>query len=206
METEGKVVHYNDYVAGWLDSSVRGFLSVFPRNSESAAYALITCLDSNTDIASLLKKNVGLRVAMNGVASLKKGLLLPTKLLHNASLRTRLFVGFDGIWFFPSAKIEPKPESVSIVGPHRIEQETIEKLGHWMGANGCTLALGDGAGLNIIVKAHGLMRYVITHSLTQPEPTFQMSELLVQDEEKESLRAKLPKYRAIDRKPDLQRR
>jgi hypothetical protein len=198
METERKMVHYNDYVAGWLESSIQDFLSVFPRNSESADYALITCLDSNTDIGSLLKKNAGLRVAMNGVATLKKGLLLPTKLLHNANLRTRLFVGFDEIWFFPRAKIEPKPESASIVGPHRIEQEILDKLGHWMGANGCSLALGDGAGLNIIVKAQGLMKHVIAHSLSQPEPTFQMSELWVQDEEKKPSRAKPLKYRSID--------
>jgi hypothetical protein len=67
-----------------------------------------------------------------------------------------------------------------------------------MGANGCSLALGDGGGLNIIVKAHGLMKYVIAHSLSQPEPTFQMSELWVQDEEKKSSTENPPKYRIID--------
>jgi hypothetical protein len=92
--------------------------------------------------------------------------------------------------------IEPRPESASIVGPHRIEQETIEKLGHWMGANGCSLALGDGAGLNILVKAHGLMKYVIAHSLSQPEPSFQMSDLWVQDEEKKTSTAEPAKTRS----------
>jgi hypothetical protein len=135
---------------------------------------------------------------MNGATTLKKGLLLPSKLLHKASLRSRLFVGFDEIWFFPTAKIEPKPESASIVGPHRIGQETLEKLGHWMGANGCSLALGDGVGLNVAVRAHGLMKYVIAHSLCQPAPTFQMKDFWVQDEEKQSSTAKPLKHRIID--------
>jgi len=67
-----------------------------------------------------------------------------------------------------------------------------------MGANGCSLALGDGVGLNIIVKALGLVKYVIAHSQSQPKPTFQMSQLWVQDEEKESSTARPPKYRSID--------
>jgi hypothetical protein len=192
------VVHYNEYVAGWLDSSIRDFLSGFPRGSESAAYALITCLDSNRDPASLLEKDAGLQAAMPGVRPLDKGLLLPSKLLQKASLRSQLFFSFDEVWFFPTAKIEPKPQSASIVGPGRIEQETLEKLGHWMGANGCCLALGDGVGLNIIVKEHALMKYVIAYSLSQPEPTFQMSESWVQDEEKKSSTAKPPKHRIMD--------
>jgi hypothetical protein len=200
METEKRtnMVHHNEYVAGWLDSSVEDFLAAFPRTTESAAYALITCLDSNMKPASLLKKQSNLRVAMNGVTALNKGLLFPSKLLHKAGLRSQLFVGFDEIWFFPTAKIDPKPESPSIVGPDRIDQETLEKLGHWMAANGCSLALGDGMGLNIIVKAHGLMKCVIGHSLFQPEPTVQMSDLWVQDEEKKSSTARQPKYRSID--------
>jgi hypothetical protein len=200
MEKERKTnrVHSHDYVAGWLDSSIEDFLGVFPRGSESA-YALITCLDSNADPAALLKKNPGLGVALHGVTTLKKGLLLPSKLLHKASLRSQLFVGFDEIWFFPSAEIEPKPESASIVGPHRIDQKTLEKLGYWMEANGCSLALGDGGGLNLIVKAIGLVNYVIAHSLSQPEPTFRLSELWVQDEEKKPSMAKSPKYRAVDK-------
>lgn len=186
MESRKKknLVHYNEYVAGWLDSSIGDFLAELPRNSESAAYALMTCLDSSFDVVSLLKKNSGLRAARNGIKTLKKGVIVPLKLLQKASLRDQLFAGFDEIWFFPTDKIEPKPESASIVGPNRINQTTLDKLGSWMGANGCSLALGDGVGLNIIVKAYGLVKYAIAQSLSQPEPTFQMSELWVQDEEK----------------------
>jgi hypothetical protein len=189
------MVHYNGYVAGWLNSSIEEFLGVLPRNSESTAYALITCLDSDPAPASLIKRNPHLEAAMNGVATLKKGLLLPSKTLLKASLRSRLFVGFDEIWFFPTPEIEPKPEAISIVGPNRVDQQTLEALGHWMDANGCSLALGDGGGLNVIVRAYGLVKYVIGHTLSQRGPTFQMSELWVEDEEKKppvARRRKLP--------------
>src|SRR5687768_12606002 len=88
------MVHYNEYVAGWLDSSIGAFLAELPRNSENAAYALITCLDSNSDVAALLKKNSSLRAALNGASTLKKGVIVPLKVLQKASLRDQLFVGF----------------------------------------------------------------------------------------------------------------
>ena len=70
-------------------------------------------------------------------------------------MRDRLFFGFDEIWFFPSDRVAPKPESVWIVGPKRIDQTKLDRLGPWMSDTGCSLALGDGAGLNVIVKARG---------------------------------------------------
>src|SRR5437867_7948863 len=101
-EKKSNAVHHLGYVAGWLDSSIEDFLGALPRHSESAAYALITCLDSNPDPASIMKKSPTLRAALNGVAALKKGLIVPSVLLHKASLRSQLFVGLDEIWFFPS--------------------------------------------------------------------------------------------------------
>ena len=47
----------------------------------------------------------------------------------------------------------------------------MNKLGKWMLANHCSLALGDGEGLNVIVKAMGLVRYLIGHSQSQSPPT-----------------------------------
>jgi hypothetical protein len=199
FEGSSSMVYHNGYVAGWLNSSIAEFLGVLPRSSESAAYALITCLDSNTNPAAILDGNAELRAELNGVATLKNGLILPSRLLHKASLRSRLFFGFDEIWFFSTAEIEPKPQSASIVGPNRINQETLDELGHWMDANGCSLALGDGAGLNLIVKAYGLVKQVVAHSLAQPEPTFQMSPLWVQDEEKNPSPKKAAKRRAAEK-------
>jgi hypothetical protein len=191
------IVQYNGYVAGWLDSSVENFLAQLPRDCENATYALITCLDSNTEPASLLKKNSHRRVAMPGANALGKGLLLPSKLLNSGGIRSYLFGGFDEIWFFPTNEIAPIPKSASIVGPNRIDQDQLEKLADWMDANGCSLALGDGAGLNIITKAKGLLKYVFAHSLSQPDSTVRMSELWVQDEEKKAPKSKRHRLRGV---------
>src|SRR5437879_6406796 len=91
MERKTKMVRYEEYIAGWLDSSIHYFLEIFPLDTSSTAYALITCLDSNPEPKSLLKKNSELKSAMNGEKPLKKGLLVPSGLLQKASLRNQLF-------------------------------------------------------------------------------------------------------------------
>ena len=35
--------------------------------------------------------------------------------------------------------------------------------------NGCSLALGSGEGLNFVVRAHGLVRFLLGYSIEQPE-------------------------------------
>jgi hypothetical protein len=189
-ERKNSVVEYKPYVAGWLQSSVEDFLALFPQKSEGATYALITCMDSNTDPGSLFRRDASLRSALNGATTVKKGLLVPSSVLHKPGVRSKLFVGFDEIWFFPTPEIEPKPASASIVGPRRINQQTLDKLGAWMTANDCSLALGDGEGLNFIVKAQGLAKYLIAHSLLQPGPSSPLSGLWIQDEDKKLPTAK----------------
>lgn len=44
----------------------------------------------------------------------------------------------------------------------------MDELGDWMKRNSCSLGLGDGEGLNFVVKAHGLTRHLLGHSLNQP--------------------------------------
>jgi hypothetical protein len=176
------MVHFKEYVAGWLDSSIPDFLELLPRNSSSTAFALITCLDSDLNPATLLKNSPELRAALNGATPLKNGLLLPSRRLRDASVRNQIFFGFDEVWFFPTDMVEPKPDSAWIVGPNRIDQTNFHKLWHWMAENRCSLALGDGEGMNFIVKAHGLVKYLLAHSLLQPEPHLQLSELVKQDE------------------------
>ena len=165
------MVSYDDYVAGWLDSSIHDFLGCLSPNDASAKYALITCLDSNVNVASLRKKSSELKSIASKARALKSGLLLPTELLLEASPHSHIFFGFDEIWFFPSDSIEPKPDSASIVGPARIDRTELDKLGEWMSRCSCSLALGDGEGLNFIVKAHGLVRYLLGHTLEQPQLT-----------------------------------
>jgi hypothetical protein len=169
MSTE--IVSYKDYVAGWLDSSIHDFLEVLSPGNAAAKYALITCLDSNAAPASLRKKSPELKLLASKARTLGTGLLLPTELLLQANSQSRILFGFDEIWFFPSNNIEAKAESPSLVGPGRLDQEKLNKLGGWMSRCSCSLALGDGEGLNFIVKAQGLAKCLLGHSLTQPEPT-----------------------------------
>jgi hypothetical protein len=165
-----KMIHYKDYVAGWLDSSIHDVLQALPNGSKTISFALITCLDSNLQPASLLEKSPELRPLVPHAKSLGTGLLVPTKLLLEAHASHQLFFGFDEICFFPTKQIKPKPDSLSLVGPGRIDQTKLGKLGKWMSSNSCSLALGDGEGLNFIVKARGLVKHLLGHSIEQPQP------------------------------------
>jgi hypothetical protein len=69
-----------------------------------------------------LAKHVDLQRAMTGAKPMGTGLLLPSRRLQDADLRDLVLFGYDGIWFFPSDKITPKPDSAWIVGPKRVDQ------------------------------------------------------------------------------------
>lgn len=161
-------VKAKDYVAGWLDSSIHDFLAALSPNADSTKYVLITCLDSTPNPASLLDKSLHLKSIAGDALPLGTGLLLPTKVLLQANSRKPIFFGFDEVWFFPHRDIEPRPDSESLVGPSRIDQRKLNKVARWMARNSCSLALGDGDGLNLIVKAHGLVRDLLNHSINSP--------------------------------------
>lgn len=167
----GGIVAFKDYVAGWLDSTVRDFLEVLPPDSETTRYALITRLDSNPDVASLRARSPELKAVAPRARVVGGGLLVPTRLLVADEVRAALFFGFDEVWFFPGADVAPKPTSGSLVGPARITEARLGRLGQWMSENSCSLGLGDGEGLNFVVKARGLVRYLLGSSIGQAEPS-----------------------------------
>ncbi|MCE9552088.1 MAG: hypothetical protein K8T91_01780 [Planctomycetes bacterium] len=164
-----KIVSYKNYVAGWLDTSIHDFLEVLSPNAASTKYALITCLDSNPNPASLLDKSSELKSIAEIVDVVGKGLLLRTDLLLEADALKPIFFGFDEVWFFPTKTISPKPDSLTLVGPGRITQAKFNKLGRWMSVNSCSMALGGGEGLNFVVRAHGLVKFLLGYSIEQPE-------------------------------------
>ncbi len=161
------MITYNDYVAGWLNLSVCHLMDGFPATYESMQYALITCIDSNKDPASLLQKSPELELLRPAARLLGPGLLLPTRTILASHQRRRIFFGFDEIWFFPKEPAGPKPDTAWLVGPARVEDRTLNELGGWMTENCCSLALGDGTGLNFVVKARGLIRYLLGFSRDQ---------------------------------------
>ncbi len=166
-----KLVSNKDYVAGWLDTSIHDCLNVLSPSASSTKYALITCLDSNQDPASLCHKSPELRSIASKLQVLGSGLLLPTELLLDTDSSNRIFFGFDEIWFFPRKRIQPKPPTATLVGPARLNQARFNKLGKWMSDNGCSLGLGGGEGVNFVVRAHGLARYLLGCTIEQPEPS-----------------------------------
>ena len=165
-----KPISYKNYVAGWLDSSIHDFLGTISLDAQSAKYALITCLDSNLNPATLKTKSPELRSLGSKVSVLGSGLLVPSELLVNADLRKQIFFGFDEVWFFPSKNINPKPTSISLVGPARLDRGRLRRIGKWMTDNSCDMGLGGGEGLNFVVQAHGLVKDLLGHTIEQPQP------------------------------------
>jgi hypothetical protein len=164
-----KIVSYKGYVAGWLDSSIHDFLNVLPPSAASTKYALITCLDSNPKPALLRDKSPELTSIKTKLEILGTALLLPTKLLLETDSSTRIFFGFDEVWFFGNKTVQPKAPSGFLVGPARVSHARLEKVGKWMEDNDCSLALGGGEGLNFVMRAHGLVRILLGYSIEQPE-------------------------------------
>lgn len=155
------------YVAGWLDSSIHDFLEVLSPRGADTKYALITCLDSNPNPASLRAASPELKRITSKLKILGNGLLLPTKLLLETESSNPIFFGFDEVWFFPSKDIGPKPSAGSLVGPARLDQARLRMLGKWMADNSCSLGLGGGEGLNFVVRAQGLTGFLLGHTLGQ---------------------------------------
>lgn len=168
----GKPVQFKGYVAGWLDSTIPDFLAELPEIPESMAFSLLACLDSNLRPATLIKKSPELKVLAKHIRVVGDGLLVPTGTLMAADLKQPIFHGFDEVWFFPSDAIEAKPEGAGLVGPRRVAASMLRKLGPWMSRYRCSLALGDGEGLNVIVKEGTMAKHLVAHSLTQPQPAF----------------------------------
>lgn len=169
--TRDDAVKFKQLAAGWLDTSIQEFLSRFPRRSRSAAYAYVTMLDSDPSPRKLLRSSPELKGLDRAARPLGKGFIVATPDLLDAVARTTVFHGFDEVWFFPTDDVPPKPVGVSIVGPRRIDQSKLNRVGRWMIENRCPLALGDGAGLNVVVKARGFIRHLLASSMSQSPPS-----------------------------------
>lgn len=166
---KARIVQYKDYVAGWLDSSIADYVELLADAPTAMTFALVTCLDSQQSPASLLSKSPELRSLAPVARPIGDAFVLPTKALLVVNSRSPIFHGFDEVWFFPDDKLEPKPATAWLVGPARIGNQKLRRLGSWMANNGCSLGLGDGEGLNLVVKAGGMVKQLIGHSLSQPE-------------------------------------
>ncbi len=154
------------YSVGWIDSSIGHFLDALgappPR---SMKYALVTSLDSTTEVRTLLSASLALAPLSPSAQVVGDGILISTARLLAAHRSRPIFVGFDEVWFFPHAIKAAKPSEHWIVGPAPLVGELPGNLVDWMQENHCTLGLGDGAGLNFAAKLQGLAKLLLEESL-----------------------------------------
>ena len=149
-------------MTGWISSNVGQFLAQFEgAPPESMHWALLTCLDSNTNPAALAQSDHPIGAVLGQGQQLGKGLVFTTKKLLRLEQETPLFFGFDEIWFFHHPPIEPKPDTWWIVGPQAIDAARVAEVEDWMTSTSCSLGLGDGTGLNFCARIRGLPRYLL---------------------------------------------
>ena len=150
-----------EYIAGWIDTSIHDFLSEIIRPSPSMAYTLISALDSSFNVSSFVERSKHLQSLTGECKRVGNGLLVKTDKLLKAEHKSRIFFGFDEVWFFPDIKVIPKPDWLTIVGPHRINTSSMLELIEWMQAGRCSFGLGDGIGMNYCLKARGIVKYFV---------------------------------------------
>lgn len=153
-----------DYSVGWVDSSIHEFLlateSAPPASME---YAFITCLDSCFDMSLLVKQSREIRSAQLGGKLVGKGWLVKTNELVATERKHPIFFGFDEVFFFASPPRKGKPDTIVLVGPGKISQPLPTEWLAWFRRNRCSLALGDGMGLNFVAKLQGIARFLVPH-------------------------------------------
>jgi hypothetical protein len=124
-------------------------------------YALVTCLDSCFDLPLMMERSKSLQRLRGKGRRIGRGLMLTTRQLVAAERRQRLFHGFDEVWFFPKRDIRAKPDTLILVGPHRVQPAAIADHAAWLQASGCSLGLGDGDGLNYCARLRGVSPVVV---------------------------------------------
>jgi len=155
------VIRTADYCAGWMDSSIHQFLADIGTPSSRMKYALMTCLDSSFDVASLLRTSDALKPLSSQAVTRGNAILVSTNRLLTAERSARILHGFDEVWFFPSRDVAPKPKRICITGPLILAGDPPPEIVKWMESNNCSLGLGDGTGLNFVAKLRGIAKYLV---------------------------------------------
>ncbi len=125
--------------------------------SSSMHYAFITCLDSTTNIESIIKRDSVLKPLEKEGRIIGESLLITTKKLLEAERDERIFFGFDEIWFSASPKFVPKPQGFWLNGPTEFHQQIPDELIRWIQKGNYALGLGDGTGLNYVGKVRSII-------------------------------------------------
>ena len=152
------------YTIGWVDSTTHEFLLGLELPLPAAmSYVLITCLDSCFDMPVVVERSREIRSAGLVGKIVGNGFLVKTRELLFRERKHPIFFGFDEVFFFPSVPRKSKPDALTLVGPEKLSQPLPAKWVDWLRRTGCSLALGDGTGLNFIAKLEGIAKYLVPH-------------------------------------------
>jgi hypothetical protein len=138
----------DDLIVGWVDTSIRDLLRADTSELTRFTYWLVTSIDSTTDLTRHATAQA--IVAQHAsCAFLGQGVLIPGKAVASIAAHFDLFNGFDEAWLFAIKPDTSKPAGLSTVAPLNLGSDAVPPLlASWMKQSTCSLALGDGVGLN----------------------------------------------------------
>lgn len=161
------MMRLDDLHFGWLDTCIQAFLNDQRSVVARYAYALISSIDSATDLTKL-PTGLAITRRFKQCAFLGTGLAVPAGSLALIGKELNLFNGFDEVWLSMEEPKVSKPDGVFLVALLNLREEKIP-LGvcDWMRSSGCALGPGDGEGLNYVTRdetvANALQRNTMLH-------------------------------------------
>jgi hypothetical protein len=146
----------NGLTVGHIDSSIGILLDDEPTILSRFTHIMLTCIDSNTDLAQLLVSSQMLR-KLPQCDVLSQSVVVQAKDMCEMVKTINIFTGFDEIWCFETRPDVAKPTGLSIVAPFNIIEEPLDAtLVDWINRTHCRLGLGDGIGLNYVTPDRAL--------------------------------------------------
>jgi len=130
-------------------------LEAIDRPPPSKHQASITGLDSTMLLAapldkSLLLKRYAARFQARGTALAPR-----TSTLLKINRMTRIFIGFDEVFFFAKRPALARPARLIHVDPNLTADDVPPRSQHWFAETDCYLGIGDGTGLSFFGRMVG---------------------------------------------------
>lgn len=162
------MVKVGSVYVGWVDTAIGVLMADKPGLFARFPWALVTCVDSSTDVSTLPSVGRALDARHVRKQSIDGSLLLSGRQLVEVATAFNLingfdlFNGFDEVWLFYHLREQAPLPDVSITGPVVITEQIPDGLLDWMNVSGCVLGLGDGIGLNYVTIEPGLAHEIET--------------------------------------------
>lgn len=140
---------------GWFlaraEGSVAQVLEARTKLLTTLSYALLSCIDSNTQLAEMPLIQQLVTHAPQDCAFLGSGLVCTVECLYDFKRRHELFNGFDEVWFFARRPEHKRPRTGYLMAPYNIVRDELSSaVADWMRDTDCYVGLGDGIGINIV--------------------------------------------------------